>query len=109
MAEITLAKLRAWLQVSPTALDDEALDQVLTAEKQIQSDACRIPTDPENAEALPEWAVQALYRRAGRECAARGVPLGLAGLDSEFGAAQVPKFDMEIERLEGRFRKWVFA
>ena len=102
---VDLAKLRAWLGVPATVVDDDALQQVLDAELTIQARACTVPPEPEPAPDL----VQAVYRRVGREIAAKGVPLGLLGVESEFGPARLSQFDAEIERLEASRRKVVFG
>lgn len=100
----TLAELRAWLNLPATALDDEALQGVLDAEAALQARRCRIP-----AEGIGADLKQALYRRVGREVAAKGLPLGLAGVESELGPTRLSRFDAEIERLEGPSRMVVFG
>ena len=96
--------VRAWIRVPATLLPDEQLQQVIDAEALIQARLCRIPEDPA---ALTPDLVQAIYRRVAREVAAKGVPLGMLGGDSEFGTARLGRFDAEIERLEGPNRKVV--
>jgi hypothetical protein len=107
-----LDAFRAWLQVPATAISDEQLQQVLDAEQELQASQCRMPADPITG--LPDGTVtsaqaQALYRRVGREVAARGVPLGMIGADSEYGPARLARWDSEVERLEGPTRKLIFA
>jgi len=102
---MTLADLRAWLQVPVSVLDDPQLQQVLDAETILQARACRVPDDG----TLTADLTQALYRRVGREVAARGVPLGMLGADSEYGPARLTRWDSEIDRLEGPTRVLVFG
>ena len=52
---------------------------------------------------------QAIYRRVAREIAARGIPLGMLGADTEYGTARLSRWDAEIERLEGPSRRVVFG
>jgi len=93
----TLGEVRAWLQLPATALDDTQLGHVLAAEVALVAEWCRVPDD---ANAYPEPLYQSVLRRCGRECAARGVPLGLIGVDAEFGSQVLRRWDGEIERLE---------
>ena len=79
---------------------------MLDAEVLLQARACRVPTDGTPG---PAPAVQAVYRRCAREVAARGVPLGMLGADSEYGPARLSRWDAEIDRLEGRDRVVVFG
>jgi len=102
---IDLDALRTWLGVPATVVDDEALTQVVNAEASIQASLCSIPPDDQ----LPAELVQAIYRRVGREVAAKGVPLGIVGVDAEFGPAQLRSWDAEIDRLEGPRRRFVFG
>jgi hypothetical protein len=99
----SVADVRAWLAVSPAAIDDAQLQAILDGETTAQARACTV--DPFTADHN-----LALLRRCGRAVAARGVPLGLAGsADSEFGPVRLPSFDAEIERYEGPTRKFVFG
>jgi hypothetical protein len=99
-----LDDVRAWIRVPATLIPDAQLQQVIDAEALIQARLCRLPEDPA---ALTPDLVQAIYRRVAREVAARGVPLGMMGGDSEYGTARLSRFDAEIERLEGPNRKVV--
>lgn len=103
---ITLAQVRAWVNVSPTQVTDEQLTTVMAGEVALQAQACSVPIDAP----LPEHLVQALYRRIARVLAARQVPLGLVGDPaSEAGQARLATFDAEVERLEGGVRRVVFG
>jgi len=101
-----LAEVRAWLQVPATVLSDAQLQLVLDAETILQAKACRVYEHPNG---WPPELTQALYRRVGREVAARGVPLGILGADTEVGPARLARLDAEIERLEGPTRIVVFG
>jgi hypothetical protein len=93
----TLEDVRDWIGVPETTISDEQLQTVLDSEEGAQAQLCRI--DP--------WAPQltnALYRRVARVVAAMALPLGVIGSDSEFGGANLPRYDAEIERIERPFR-----
>lgn len=93
----TLEDVRDWIEVPETVLDDPQLQVVLDAELALQAQLCKV--DP--------WAApltQAIYRRVGREVAAMALPLGVVAPDSEFGGANLPRYDAEIERLERPYR-----
>ena len=104
MTPPTLAEVRAWLQVPASAVSDEQLGLVLAAEEAVQARACRLV----DLEPQPNLA-QALLRRCGRTVAARGVPLGMIGADSEYGPSRLARWDAEIDRLEGPDRVLVFG
>lgn len=97
-----LEAVRAWLGVPATTITDDQLQGVLDAELGAQAALCQV--DP--------WApelTQALFRRCGREVAAMALPLGVIGADPEYGSATLPRYDVEIERLERPFRKVVLG
>jgi hypothetical protein len=100
-----LEDVRAWIQVPASAVPDPMLQGVLDAEVILQAVACRVDEllGPDAAQ------VQALYRRCGREVAARGVPLGMIGADAEYGPARLSRWDAEVDRLEGPSRVLVFG
>lgn len=98
----TLAEVRAWIDVQATTITDPQLQLVLDAELGAQASLCNI--DPWKAE-----LTQAIYRRVGREVAAMALPLGVIGADPEYGSASLPRYDVEIERLERPFRKVVLG
>lgn len=97
-----LAEVRAWLDVPTTTITDPQLQGVLDAETAAQAAYCKV--DP-----WEQPLTQALFRRCGREVAAMGLPLGVTGADPEFGAASLPRYDVEIERLERPYRKVVLG
>lgn len=103
----SLADFRQWCNLSPQAISDAQLEQVIAAEVGNQARVCRTPLDPA---ALPEDLAQALYRRVAREVSGKQVPLGLVGdTASEYGPARLATFDAEVERLEGPSRLVVFG
>ena len=93
-----LAAVRAWIAVPVETISDTQLQGVLDAELALQAAVCTV--DP--------WAAsltQAIYRRVGREVAAMALPLGVVGgAEAEYGTATLPRFDVEIERLERPYR-----
>lgn len=101
-----LADIRAWVLVPATVVDDAALTRVAGAEQSAQSALCSAG-DP--GVDLPDALYQALLRRIARHLAAKSVPLGLLGVDSEFGTARLSKWDSEVERLEGPYRAMVLG
>jgi hypothetical protein len=52
---------------------------------------------------------QAFLRRIQREVAGRNLPLGLVGIDAEYGASRIPTLDTLIEDAERPYRKQVLA
>lgn len=58
---------------------------------------------------FPDALAQALLRRVQREIAARNLPLGMVGLEAEYGPANIPAFDALIEHHEHAFRRVVLA
>lgn len=92
-----LEAVRAWIGVSATVMPDDQLQTVLDAELAAQAQVCQV-------EPWADQLTQAIYRRVGREVAAMGLPLGTLAPDSEYGGAQLPRYDAEVERLERPFR-----
>jgi len=56
-----------------------------------------------------EGLAQALLRRVQREIAARNLPLGMVGLEAEYGPANIPAYDSLTEMHEHPFRRVVLA
>jgi len=102
----SLVDVRAWIQVPATLISDEQLQIVINAEVLLQAKLCTIAEDPTG---WPADLRQAIYRRVAREIAAKGIPLGTFGADSEYGPARLSRWDAEIGRLEGPSRKVVFG
>jgi hypothetical protein len=98
----TLEEVRAWIGIQASVIPDDQLATVMAAELAAQAQACTVQP----------WAfplTQALYRRVGREVAAMSLPLGVLDTASEYGGANIPRFDAEIERLERPFRLTVLG
>jgi hypothetical protein len=102
----TLADVRSWLGLGVSVISDAQLQQVYDGERAAQAAVCDIPDNPAG---YPAQAVEGLYRRIGRAVAARGVPLGMLGVDGEFGAARLPSTDAEITRYESTIRRVVLG
>ena len=98
-----LADLRATLKVPATVLPDDQLDVVAAAEQAAQR---RLDWGTGD---LPADALGGFIRRCQRHIAARGVPLGVLGTDSEFGAVRLTSWDAEIDRLEAPYAVPVVA
>lgn len=65
------------------------------------------PPAPETG--YTEALAQALLRRVQREIAARNLPLGMVGLEAEYGPANIPAYDALTEMHEHPFRRVVLA
>ena len=103
----SVTEVRSWLSLAPTSITDDQLQLVIDGELSGQAALCRVPADPAE---YPDHLREGLYRRVGRYCASRQIPVGLYGDPaSEFGATSLPMFDAEIERTEGPFRMVVFG
>lgn len=101
---LTLAEVRAFIQVPISALSDDQLQVLLDGETANQARMCRV--DPVIIEPTLD---EALQRRVARAVAARGVPLGLLGDSGEYGPVAMRRFDGEIERIEQPWRRFVFG
>jgi hypothetical protein len=102
---LDLATVRGYLQVPATLLTDEDLTRMIEAATADQTARCTIPPAPEGAAALE----QALLRRVQREVAARNLPLGMIGLDAEYGPAALAAYDALVEQHERAYRTQVLA
>lgn len=91
----TLAEIRTWTGIAATVLDDTAMGWVAGAEQTAQAATCAPLPD-----LIGDDLHQSFMRRVARHCAARGVPLGLIGLDNEYGASRLVRWDAEVDRLE---------
>lgn len=104
----TLEEVRGWIGISDFELPDDQLARILAAETNLQIADCDIP-DP-----YPEELEMAILRRCARAAAARPLPLGSlpvadSGMGAPYGAAAIPRLDVEIERYEHEHRKIAFA
>lgn len=104
MAIPTLAEIRAWCEIEVESMDDDMLQDVIDAELEDQRGACRVPINPDE---YPHPLAQALKRRVARECALRGIPLGVINgiADGGAGISRVSGIDRDIQRLERRYIK----
>lgn len=102
---LDLAAVRAYLQVPATLLSDADLSRMIDAARSDQSARCTAPTDGAGIAALE----QALLRRVQREVAARNLPLGMIGLDAEYGPAALAAYDALVEQHERAYRTQVLA
>lgn len=102
MAVPTLSEIRDWCEIEVDSMDDEMLQAVVDGELDEQAGACRVPIDPDE---YPAALAQALKRRVARECALRGVPLGVINgiADGGAGISRVSGIDRDIQRLERRY------
>ena len=99
-----LTTLRGEVGVPATVLDDEALTLIAGSE-QDNTHAAYDWTTPD----LPDRLYQVFLRSVARAIAARGLPLGMVGTDSEYGVARLTTRDSEIVRLGGQYRRRTFA
>jgi hypothetical protein len=89
----TLEDVRTYVRVPATALSDAD-----------QSARCAWQ-DPDYPDAL----AQAYLRRVQREIAARNLPLGMVGLEAEYGPQRLPYLDALVEEHERAYRRVVLA
>ena len=99
----SVAEIRNWVKVAATNLSDAELEHVAGAEQSLQTQLIWPDGD------IPDDVYQAFLRRCARHIAARGLPIGIIGLDSEFGTQRLPRWDAEIERLEAPYSVPVVA
>ena len=95
--------------MAATPVDDPALQQVVDAELASKAAACYLPADEAGEEYLRNTSCRPCTGGSGAEIAAKGAPLGMVGLESEFGPQRMARFDAEIDRLEAPARRFVFA
>lgn len=102
-----LATVRAYVRVPASSLSDEDLERMRLAAYGDQYARC--VWDETKPDAYPETLAQALLRRIQREIAARNLPLGMVGLEAEYGPANIPAYDALIEHHENAYRRVVIA
>jgi hypothetical protein len=100
---VTVEQARAWVGVPAELLPDDQFQVLFDGEKASQAKECRVDPDADQP-ALDE----ALLRRVARAVEAKGLPLGVIGDGGEFGPVRLAS-DSELFRLEGPWRKFVFA
>lgn len=106
-ARPTLTEIRAAIGVPATAVPDVDLQRVYDAEVASQAARCNVGDEPDVD--TPPPLAQSLVRRVQREVAARNLPLGMIGIDSEYGAQRLPNTDALIDDLERPYRKQVLG
>jgi hypothetical protein len=106
-ARPTVAEIRTAIGVPATAVSDEDLQRIYDAECASQATRCHVGDDPTTD--TPDPLAQALVRRVQREVAARNLPLGMVGIDSEYGAQRLPGTDALIDDLERPYRVQVLG
>lgn len=106
-----LATVRAYVKVPATSLSDEDLERMRVAGLESQAARCvwTGPAGENDPAAYPDALAQALLRRIQREIAARNLPLGVVGLEAEYGPTRIPGFDALVEMHEAAFRRVVLA
>jgi len=107
----TMADVRAALGVPATVLPDADLQRIYDAEDDSQRRRLKLMADDDGNPLadVPPAINQAFIRRMQREVAARNLPLGMVGIDSEYGAQRLPAYDALIDELERPYRKQVLA
>jgi hypothetical protein len=104
-APLDLATVRAYLRVPATALSDEDLQRMIDTSAADQSARCHWEPTAE----FPVALEQALLRRVQREVAARNLPLGMVGLEAEYGPQSLATYDALVEQHERQYRNVVLA
>lgn len=102
-----LQAVRDYVRVPATSLSDEDLERMRLACLGDQEARCAWGTD--DPDAYPESLAQALLRRVQREIAARNLPLGMVGLEAEYGPSRIPAFDALVEHHEAAYRRMVLG
>jgi hypothetical protein len=100
----TLEDVRTYVRVPATALSDADLERMMATALGDQSARCAWQ-DPDYPDAL----AQAYLRRVQREIAARNLPLGMVGLEAEYGPQRLPYLDALVEEHERAYRRVVLA
>lgn len=105
-----LEAVRAYIKVPATTLSDDDLERMRAACLESQDARCVWPGQGEpDTDTYPDALAQALLRRIQREVAARNLPLGMVGLEAEYGPSKIPAFDALVEHHELAFRRVVLA
>lgn len=88
--------------------EQDTVESAFDTEKSAQAQLCSIPV---GAEPWPPALIEALYRRVAVNLAMRGIPLAYQTAMTEMSVAtvRVGGRDPEVERLEGPWRRVVFA
>ena len=107
----TMAEVRTAIGVPATALPDVDLQRIYDSCDVSQRERCGGMADDDGnpvTDVAPPLN-QAFIRRIQREVAARNLPLGMVGIDAEYGATKLPANDTLVEDAERPYRKQVLA
>lgn len=107
-----LETVRAYVRVPATTLSDDDLTRMMDTALEDQAARCLWTGDDgtENpADDYPTPLAQAYLRRVQREIAGRNLPLGMVGLEAEYGPTSIPAFDALVEHHEHAYRRVVLA
>jgi len=96
-----LAEVKAYLSTNgETSALDASITEALNAEAAAQRRVCDVPA------VYPDDLREALKRRVARNLAARAVPVAqITSFDGTNVSTRVTRYDAEVDRLEGPFRK----
>jgi hypothetical protein len=101
----TLEEIRAWIQTPATVLPDDQLERIAGAEQE----NVRAGYTWDELGPLPDSLWGVFVRQVGRHAAAKGVPLGILAADAEYGTVRLSRWDSEVLRMGGAYRRRVFA
>ena len=104
-----LDTVRGYVRVPASSLSDEDLERMRLAALDDQTRRCVYDNPDNDPDAYPDALAQALLRRVQREIAARNLPLGMVGLEAEYGPANIPAYDALIEHHENAYRRVILA
>lgn len=100
----TFEAVREYLKVPATVLSDDDLARMMGTADAEQRARCTMDEDPE---IIPDALNQTYLRRVQREVAAKNLPLGMVGIDAEYGPQRVPYLDALVEENERPYRMQV--
>lgn len=104
-----ITDVRAYLRVPVTVLTDDELQMMLDAASTDQVTRCTWSEGTDDPLTYPAPLMMALMRRVQREVAARNLPLGMVGLEQEYGPARIPALDALVDMHEHPYRRQVLA
>jgi hypothetical protein len=109
MAAPDLRSLKSFLGISEDdTADDAALQESLDAALAAQRQVCLLPSDAFGAAVYTDDLALAVLLRSQRYVARRNSPEGVVGLSvgsGDFVSARVPSLDVDVQTLEGPFRR----
>lgn len=101
-----LVTVRDYLKIPATVVSDADLQRMMDACAADQAARCLVPADPA---AFPPALAQAFLRRVQREVATKNLPLGMVGVDAEYGPQSIPALDAQVTEHERAYRAQVIA